>query len=340
MLPAAAPTPAVPRYTTALPHAPEDPMQLRRLIAFVFAAAAALAPTVAQAQIVHADFDTPIFDTGSSMGGPNLLLGIMTQIPAAAVATRLEVWTGEGTGTNTIALWSHDPVNNRPLAPLGSGSWQMGRVNGWQGAPLATPIALTTGEPVWVVWGCVNGSQSSLQATSGPGAQPYRGSFDGGNTWNGPFQDIQWKFRIWSGPAGHYEAYGSGCVGSNRGTPQLGWYGMPMAGGSFQVQLDRAVPGNFAMLSFGDSNTISGTTPLPFALAPLGAPGCAVQGSLLVTVLYGTDPVTGQAVVTVTLPNDPNLGGFHFYNQWFCLDAAANALGLTVSNAGDATIGF
>ena len=95
-----------------------------------------------------------------------------------------------------------------------------------------------------------------------------------------------------------------------------------------------------AMLSFGDSNTISGTTPLPFALAPLGAPGCAVQGSLLVTALYGTDPVTGQAVVTVTLPNDPNLGGFHFYNQWFCLDAAANALGLTVSNAGDATIGF
>ncbi len=314
-------------------------MHLHQLAAFLFATAAGLAPCTAQAAVVHANFDTPIYDTNNSMGGPNLLLGIRTQIPTTTVATRIEIWTGEGTGTNTIALWSHDAVNNRPLAPIGGGGWSMGRVNGWQGAQLTAPIPLTAGQDVWVVWGCINGSQSSLQATSGPGAQPYRGSFDGGNSWNGPFQSLQWKFRIWTGFTGHYEIYGSGCSGA-RGIPQLGWYGMPLAGGSFDIHLDRAVPGNFALLSFGESNTSSAGTPLPYSLAPHGAPGCSVLGSLLVTSLYPTDPVTGQAVVTVSLPNDPSLAGFPFYSQWFCLDASANSLGIAVSNAGAATIGF
>ena len=296
-----------------------------------------IAPLAGQATIEHSAFDNNVFDNAVSMGGPNLLLAIRTQMPAAAVATRVEIWTGERTGLNTIALWSHDAVNNAPLAPLASGSWQMGRVNGWQGAPLTTPLALGAGQDVWIVWGCQNGAQSSVQGT-GAGAQQYRGSFNGGSTWNGPFQSLQWKFRIWSGPAGHYEPYGAGCNGT-AGQPQLGWFGMPMAGGSFNIHLDRAVPGNFALLSFGDSNTFEGSTPLPFSLAAFGAPTCSVLGSLLVTALHPTDPVTGQAVVTVTLPNDPTLAGFLFYNQWFCLDAAANALGLTTSNGGAATVG-
>lgn len=314
-------------------------MPLRRFASQFCAAAALLVPTTAQATIVHANFDTPIYVDNMSMGGPNLLLAIKTQIPTTTVATRIEVWTGEGIGQNTIALWSDDPVNNRPLAQLGVGNWAMGRVNGWQGAPLTTPIVLNAGQDVWVVWGPQNGAQSSVEATSGVGAQPYRGSFDGGASWNGPYQSLLWKFRIWTGFPGHYEPFGSGCSGA-RGVPELAWYGMPMAGGTFQVHLARAVPGNFAMLSFGDSNTSSGGNPLPFSLAPFGAPNCSVLGSLLVTMLYPTDPVTGQSIATVTLPNDPLLAGFLFYNQWFCLDLPANPLGLTTSNAGTATIGF
>jgi len=300
-------------------------------------AAFLLAPLTAQAQIAHANFDTLVFDNAMSMGGPNLLLAIRTQIPAATVATRLEVFTGERTGLNTIALWSHDAVNNAPLAVLGSASWEMSRVNGWQGALLTTPIVLGAMQDVWVVWGCQNSAQSSVQGT-GAGAQQYRGSFNGGATWNGPYQSLQWKFRIWSGPAGHYEPYGLGCQGTV-GRPELGWFGLPMAGGSFNIHLDRAVPGNFAILTFGDSDTFEGSTPLPFSLQPLGAPNCSVLGSLLATSLFGTDPVTGQAIVTVTLPPDPLLAGFHFYNQWFCLDASANTLGLTTSNGGAAIVG-
>lgn len=297
-----------------------------------------LAPAAAQAAIVHAAFDNFVYDNGVSMGGPNLLLAIKTQMPVTTIATRVEIWTGEQAGPNSIAIWSHDPAGNRPLAVLASGTWSMGRVNGWQGAYLTTPLPLNAGQDVWVVWGPINNAQSSVHGT-GAGAQPYRGSFNGGATWNGPYQSLQWKFRIWTGTPGHYEVYGTGCPGV-RGLPDLAWFGMPMAGGSFQIQLDRAVPGNFALLSFGESDTNSGGQQLPYSLAPFGAPLCSVLASLLVTVLQATDPMTGQAVFTMTLPNNPSLVGFRFYNQWFCLDAAANQLGLTVSNAGAATVGL
>jgi hypothetical protein len=295
------------------------------------------APATAQTQVVHASFDTLLFADNSSMGGPNLLLGMLTQIPVTTIATRIEVWTGELTGSNSIALWTHDPVNNVPLAPLGTGSWAMGRTNGWQGASLVPPVALSAGQDVWVVWGPQNGAQASHQG-SGAGGPLYRGSFDGGASWNGPFTGVQWKFRIWTGTPGHYEVFGTGCSGA-RGRPEMSWFGMPMTGASFNLQLDRAVPGTFVLLSFGDSNTQSGGVPLPYDLAPHGAPGCSVLGSLLVTVLHPTDPATGQTVVTVAFPADPGLVGFPFYNQWFCLDATANSLGLTTSNAGVGVIG-
>lgn len=303
----------------------------------VLAAAFALSTATAQTAIAHANFDTLIYDNGSSMGGPNLWVGIRTQIPAATVATRVEVWTGEGAGTNSISLWTHDPVNNRPLAMLGTGSWAMGRTNGWQGAYLSPPVPLTANQDVWVVWAPINGSQSSVEST-GAGAQPYRPSFDNGATWGGPYQGLQWKFRIWTGTPGHYTVYGTGCTGS-RGRPDLAWFGMPMAGSTFQVTLDRGPLGSFAFLSFGDSDTQSNGTPLPYSLAGLGAPNCAVLASPLVTMLYGTDPVTGQSSATVTLPADPSLVGFPIYDQWFCYDPAANALGISVSNAGAGTIG-
>jgi hypothetical protein len=59
----------------------------------------------------------------------------------------------------------------------------------------------------------------------------------------------------------------------------------------------------------------------------------------LVTAFAPTN-ATGHAQMVTSLPNDPTLAGFLLFNQWFCLDTAANALGLSTSNAGAATIGF
>lgn len=308
-----------------------------RILSFTLATTALTAALSAQTAVVHANGNNFLYDNGSSMGGPNLLLGMRTTVPTTMVVTRLEVWTGEGIGTNSLALWTHDAVNNRPGTSLGGSTWSMGLTNGWQGVNLATPLVLLPNDTVWVVWGPINGAQSS---TIGAGAGPvYRGSFDGGTTWNGPFSSQQWKFRLWTGTPGHYEVYGTGCLGS-RGRPGLAWFGMPMAGGQFQVTLDRGPLGSFAMLAFGDSDSQSNGTPLPYSLTPLGAPNCSVLASPLVTLLYGTDPASGQSVATVTLPADPGLLGFSFYDQWFCFDPAANALGLSVSNGGRGIVGM
>ena len=305
------------------------------MMKLLLAAALATSSLLAQATVAYASFDTLVYSDGSSMGGPNLLLGLQAQITTTFVATRLEVFTGEGSGPNSLTLWSHDAAGNKPLAPLAGGTWQMGNTNGWQGAALTTPTLLSAGQTVWVVWGCQNGSQASIQ---GAGAGPqYRGSFDGGTTWNGPFSGQQWKFRIWDGPAGHYEVFGAGCSGS-AGTPRLGWFGMPMAGTTFDVLLDRAPASGIALLAIGDSDTTFNGLPLPLNLASLGAPACSLLTSVTATFATPTD-VTGQAGLTLAIPANPALAGFLFWNQWLCLDLPANAFGFTFSNGGAAVVG-
>jgi hypothetical protein len=301
-------------------------------------ALAAAQPT--PSSICQADFNNNVYHAPTSMGGPNLLLGIRTVAPAAYAATRIEVFTGNASGQNSIAIWTDDAANNQPLAPLAQGTWMMARNRAWQGANLAQPVALAAGQAFWVVWGPINGAQASIQALSGPGAQVYRGSFDGGASWNGPWQGDQWKFRIYCGSPGHYEVFGAGCAGTTRTTPVLGFDGIPTVGASMSILLDRAVPNDFALLIVGDSTTNSNGTPLPFDLGPLGAAGCLIQASVGATVFTPTDPATGQAVLNLNLPANASLFGLLFYNQWFVHDAAANALGFKVSNGGAGTVGL
>jgi hypothetical protein len=291
----------------------------------------------AQSFIAFSAFDTPNFENGRSMGGPNLLLAIKIQPPQLVVAMRLEIFTGEHRGTNTLALWSHDPVGNLPLAVLGQGSWEMSRENGWQGCMLTVPIVLNAGQDYWLVWGCQDGSQASSAGT-GAGAQPYRGSFNGGASWNGPFQSVQWKLRIWTGSAGHYTSFGSGCSGP-ASAPELNWIGTPFVGATYDLHLQRGPANGATILVFGTSDSGFLGYALPYALAPHGAPGCAVLAAPLVTLFVLADS-SGRAQVQGHVPNDPAFAGQAIYSQWFCLDAGANALGLTVSNGGAGIVGL
>lgn len=154
------------------------------------------------AQYCHSENGGPNFNNGVSMGGP-LLLGIKFTAPSALTVAAIEVFTGEGSGTNTLAIWSHNAGLNQPLANLGgSGSWAMSATNSWQGAALPAPVSLSSATIYWLVWSPVGGSQASVD-NPGAGAvtQQYRGSFDGGANWNGPFtfSDRPWKFRFTCG---------------------------------------------------------------------------------------------------------------------------------------------
>lgn len=316
------------------------PRSSLRALALVGLAAIASPVLVAQSIVVHSAFATPAYEDTRSMGGPNLLLAIRTTIPQICVAMRLEVFTGERTGVNTLALWSNDPVNNRPLQNLGQGSWSMSRENGWQGAMLSLPVVLLANDDVWLVWGCQNGAQASSVGvgTASTGAQPYRASFDGGQTWNGPYQSVQWKFRIWTGSPAHLTAFGAGCAGSN-GTPEFHWVGTPFVGTTYDLYLHRGPVNGFAILGLGFSDTQSGPYALPYPLGAFGAPGCDVLVSPKVTGLVPTDAM-GEAVVPMALVNDPAFAGQPIFHQWFCLDVGANALGLSVSNGVAGIVGW
>jgi hypothetical protein len=127
------------------------------------------------------------------MGGPDLLLGMSYTATADEEIGRIEVFTGEASGTNSVALWVDDPASGSPDSVISSGEWKMSSTDGWQGADLDDCVKLTKGDTVWIVWAPINGSQSSLEEAGDD--VTYRGSFDGGAKWNGPFTG-PWKYKL------------------------------------------------------------------------------------------------------------------------------------------------
>src|SRR6185503_12893234 len=123
------------------------------------------------------------------MGGPDLLLGIAYTATADDEIGRIEMFTGEGSGTNSVAVWTDDGAG-APDAPISRGEWKMTYANGWQGADLDDCVKIAKGTTYWIVWAPIDSSQSSLEEFGTD--VTYRGSFDGGATWNGPFTG-PWK---------------------------------------------------------------------------------------------------------------------------------------------------
>ena len=145
----------------------------------------------------HAEYGDNVFDDNVSMGGPNLLLGIRFVALQNMTIRSAQVFTGEGAGLNTIAIYSSNGPLTAPLTPLGSGTWNMSNTNSWQGASLNTPVTLIAATSYWLCWSPINGSQANVDTTPpGPG-QLYNASFNGGQSWFGPFSDnSHWKFRL------------------------------------------------------------------------------------------------------------------------------------------------
>ena len=80
--------------------------------------------------VCHAENDGNNYNDLVSMGGPNLILGVQFTVPSSFSVTRMEVFTGEGAGTNGLSIWSHNAGMNTPLAQLsGTASWNMSAVS-------------------------------------------------------------------------------------------------------------------------------------------------------------------------------------------------------------------
>ncbi|MBI5851751.1 MAG: hypothetical protein HZB39_12105 [Planctomycetes bacterium] len=157
-----------------------------------------------------------------------------------------------------------------------------------------------------------------------------------GNTYN----NETWEYLNLS-PA-RYENYGHGCPGTNLQSPQLDivdgslpWIGEEW---SLEVRDVPAAPFNFVWGLVGTSRTTANGLPLPFDLGVIGMPGCPMlmNGEEATTLLTN---VGGRAAWNIRFPFDLQLIGRSYYLQAVVLDPLANALGVTVSNGGDAYIG-
>ncbi|HKI05251.1 MAG TPA: DUF4082 domain-containing protein [Thermoanaerobaculia bacterium] len=137
-----------------------------------------------------------------SMGGP--MVGISWIPSTTGMVNRIEVYTGEVAGQNSVALWSDNGgAPGQPLAALSwSNAYNITLGKGWQGADLLTPVAVTSGQKYWIVWDPAGGEQAPVTSTPTDTQQTYWGSFSGnvqgGAAWSGPFSftDRRWKFRV------------------------------------------------------------------------------------------------------------------------------------------------
>jgi hypothetical protein len=94
--------------------------------------------------------------------------------------------------------------------------------------------------------------------------------------------------------------------------------------------LPTGMPGVGFMGFQGINNTWNGI-PLPFSLAPLGAPGCSLAISLALGVALTESSPGNYTWPQIPIPNDPLLYDAAFYDEAFFVDPAANALGVAAS---------
>ncbi|MBK8978787.1 MAG: hypothetical protein IPM29_23045 [Planctomycetes bacterium] len=133
--------------------------------------------------------------------------------------------------------------------------------------------------------------------------------------------------------------YARGCPGS-AGTPGLVDVdgSLPWLGDTFRMRLERTPPNALAAVIFGGSSTSWSGRSLPLSLAGIGAPGCAVAASLD-WLQVSAASAAGRLDLALAVPVIPALVGAELFVQAAVADAAANTLGLTVSDAARIRIG-
>jgi hypothetical protein len=140
---------------------------------------------------------------------------------------------------------------------------------------------------------------------------------------------------------GNFVGHGNACVGSSGLAPQIGspagvW---PQLGGQLAVNLSDGPLASIAVLYLGNSDRVWAGIPLPFDLASLGAAGCQVwHDPEVLLAAAGTDNA-GSAALSFPIPNQAFLFGRRFYASWYCVDLAANTLGVTTSGYATVIVG-
>ncbi len=230
-----------------------------------------------------------------------------------------EVYTASTSGTITRPAHIYAQSGNGPAAtPLASTTITVGTAPGFYTATFAAPVTVL-GDFYVGYENSPGGVISNLTAGS-PGLGFYRTAVTGSWAQSGLVQFPSWRIQ---------------CSGGNTLTPDLGNAGAPTLGSSYDVTLASAAPNTLGVLASGLSDTSYGGAPLPAALP--GAPGCDLLVAADVLSLVAID-AAGAASFAISVPASTAYLGADLFHQWLVVDAV-NALGVVVSEGGQATLG-
>jgi len=119
--------------------------------------------------------------------------------------------------------------------------------------------------------------------------------------------------------------------------PMLASAQTPQIGHDFPVKLSQAPPLSAAGILFGMSKSGWSGMALPFDLAPLNAQGCSLLASVSSPAIK-TVKSDANAKYTYRIPQQLNLIGLHFDNQWAVYEPTVNPFGFEFTNAGEGVI--
>jgi len=155
-----------------------------------------------------------------------------------------------------------------------------------------------------------------------------------GNNWGTAFTRADWAAAVTTIRSlkrpGSYATFGSAC--GNGPQPRLFNDGFPDIGRSMSVVVTDAPAGAATICLFGSRE------PSPIDLAFLRMPGCFLYTSVLAAPMVTANGV-GEARLSFALPNDTGLIGARVAHQAAVANAAANAAGVAMTNAGESTVG-
>jgi len=250
--------------------------------------------------------ESAAFNANETMGGP--IVGIKFASPIADSITRVEVFTGITTGVNRVGLWTHNGAMDQPGQVIQDATWSMSPQRSWQGVNLGG-VPLAMGTTYWVVWTPIGGAQASTDM-NGPQQNQIKCSFDGGQSWHGPYNE-RWKFRLF----GSRQVLLTGPVPAPGVSTQF----------TFGVTLDAGL-GYVMAASLGSVPGIPlGPDGRPIRLNPDALMVLSLTTPAIFQNFQGTLDGFGVGIGTLHVPNIPQLSGFQFLLAAVSLEAVSSS---------------
>lgn len=238
-----------------------------------------------------------------------------------SIVNSFEIWTASTGGT--VIVPAHIYAGNTPSATaLASTTITVSAAQGFYTATFNPPVQVSGDY-------CI-GVDSTAQTV-------YINTLTSGATGTGFYRDIPNGPAAWtqSGLVSN-PSWRVNCTNpSSNLTPLLSNSGLPSLSASYSVTIADALPGTFAVLASGLSDSTWSGGALPAALP--GAPGCTLFVDPTVLDAIATS-ATGTGSVSFSVPASTGLIGAQVFHQWGVLDTV-NGLGIVMSDAGSATIG-